>query len=369
MADQLIHVVGARPNFVKAAPVYRALKRRGIPQVVVHTGQHYDHQLSAVLFNDLELPDPDFNLGVGSGTQSSQTAAVMTRLEEFLGEHRPTAVLIYGDVNSTLAAALVCSKLLIPAAHVEAGLRSFDNSMPEEINRRVADTLSALHFVTSPEAIANLAREGAALTSIHYVGNTMIDSLNCLLEHGHIDTDLVTQIGVNAARDYGVVTLHRPTNVDDPSAAKHIVRSLSEMAEDYDLIVPLHPRGKNSLLAAGLDRPGIRVMDPLSYIQFISLVRESSFVLTDSGGVQEETTVLMVPCFTLRDNTERPITTTYGSNVLVGSRPTKLRELIREHLGQKAPVRIPPLWDGAAGERIASILESTFFPRSHYLKN
>lgn len=350
----LVHIVGARPNFIKAAPVVRALAQLGVPQRIVHTGQHYDPLLSDVFFRDLALPAPDVSLGVGSGSQATQTAALLVALEGVMQAERPSAVVVYGDVNSTLAAALVCAKLLIRVAHVEAGLRSFDASMPEEVNRRVTDVLSDILFVTAPEGLANLATEGIPDSRVHFVGNPMIDTLLA-----HLDR---LDAGAAAARlalsdPYAVATLHRPANVDTPAAASRLVSALMAAAARLPIVLPLHPRGRVMLQEAGiLEVPGLRVIDPLGYLDFLSLVRGASLVITDSGGIQEETTMLDVPCLTLRPNTERPVTITAGTNRLV--EPEGLTEAIDAALrGElRRPGEGPPLWDGHAGERIARIL-------------
>ncbi|MEA2623225.1 MAG: hypothetical protein QOH61_2135 [Chloroflexota bacterium] len=352
--EPLVHVVGARPNFVKAAPVLRALAAAGVPQRLVHTGQHYDPLLSDVFFRDLELPEPDVSLGVGSGSHATQTAALLVALEREFLERPPARVVVYGDVNSTLAAALVCAKLGIPVAHVEAGLRSFDDSMPEEINRRVTDSLSDQLFVTSPEGLDNLAREGIDPAAAHFVGNPMIDTLLTHLER--FDPGPVTAtFGVEGP--YAVATLHRPANVDAPDAAHRVVGALRELAARLTTVLPLHPRGRRALEAAGLlDVSGLRVVEPLGYLDFLSLVRGARVVLTDSGGLQEETTILDVPCLTLRPNTERPITISHGTNRLVtaDTLAPALDVALSGGLARRGDG--PPLWDGRAGRRIAAIL-------------
>jgi UDP-N-acetylglucosamine 2-epimerase (non-hydrolysing) len=355
MSSLILHVVGARPNFMKAAPVIRALEEHDLAQLVVHTGQHYDRAMSEVFFVQLGLPEPDVNLGVGSGTHAQQTAALMTGLEAELVERRPGLVVVYGDVNSTLAAALVASKLHTPVAHVEAGLRSFDLTMPEEINRRVTDSLSALLFVTSPEGMAYLAREGVDPAAMHLVGNPMIDTLLNNLDR--FDPQRVRdELGIGDS--YAVSTLHRPANVDHPTAAREIVTALADVASALPVVIPLHPRGRESLRRAGLDEvPGVRVIAPLGYVEFLSLVRGASLVLTDSGGIQEETTVLGVPCLTLRPNTERPITITHGTNQLVGPGEVGKQAAAILDGTTRFPTQRPPLWDGQAGPRIARIIE------------
>jgi UDP-N-acetylglucosamine 2-epimerase (non-hydrolysing) len=347
------HVLGARPNFVKAAPVIRALAALGHEQRVVHTGQHYDERMSDVFFAQLGLPEPDVNLGVGSGTQARQTAEVMVGMEHEFSHNRPSLALVYGDVNSTIGAALAGVKLGVKLAHVEAGLRSFDDTMPEEINRRLTDQICDLLFATSPEAVGHLAREGRPADSVHFVGNPMIDTL--LANLGKFDA-------AAARRAYGldgkyvVATLHRPANVDDADRAAGLVAALREVAAELDVIIPLHPRGRATLAAAGLlGAPRVRVVDPLGYIEFMSLVRGAAAIITDSGGVQEETTLLRVPCLTLRPNTERPITITSGSNRLVTREELAAAALKACDDGPYAG-ELPPLWDGHAGPRIARIV-------------
>jgi UDP-N-acetylglucosamine 2-epimerase (non-hydrolysing) len=354
MGSAITHVLGARPNFVKAAPVIRALSALGHQQRVVHTGQHYDERMSDVFFVQLGLPEPDVNLGVGSGTQARQTADVLVGMEREFLETPPSLVVLYGDVNSTVGAALAGAKLGVPLAHVEAGLRSFDNTMPEEINRRVTDQLCDLLFCTSPEAIGHLAREGRPASAMHFVGNPMIDTLIANL-------DTFDEAAARAAfglgdRRYVVATLHRPANVDDPERAAELVTALHEVAADLDVIIPLHPRGRATLTAAGLlDSPRIHVVDPLGYIEFMSLVRGAAAIVTDSGGVQEETTLLRVPCLTLRPNTERPITITSGSNRLV-TREELAAAVLKAVDDGPYTGELPPLWDGQAGPRIARII-------------
>jgi UDP-N-acetylglucosamine 2-epimerase (non-hydrolysing) len=355
MPASITHVLGARPNFVKASPVIRALGALGHEQRVVHTGQHYDERMSDVFFVQLGLPEPDVNLGVGSGTQARQTAEVMVGMEQEFTDNPPALAVLYGDVNSTIGAALAGAKLGVPLAHVEAGLRSFDDTMPEEINRRLTDQLCELLFATSPEAIGHLAREGRPVSSVHFVGNPMIDTL--LANLGKFDASAArAAYGLDGA--YVVATLHRPANVDSPDSAASLVRALHEVAAQLDVIIPLHPRGRATLTAAGLlDAPRIRVVDPLGYIEFMSLVRGAAAIVTDSGGVQEETTLLRVPCLTLRPNTERPITITSGSNRLVTREELAAAVLKACDDGPYAG-ELPPLWDGRAGPRIARVMTS-----------
>ncbi|MEU6665064.1 UDP-N-acetylglucosamine 2-epimerase (non-hydrolyzing) [Streptomyces sp. NPDC046727] len=354
MNGRVLHVVGTRPNFVKAAPVVAALGTAGCDQALVHTGQHYDARMSDVFFRQLGLPRPDTDLGVGSGSHARQTADLLVALEGELTARAPALVMVYGDVNSTLAAALAAAKLGVPVAHVEAGLRSFDMAMPEEVNRRLVDQLAALLFVTSPEAVGHLAREGADPARVHFVGNPMIDTLRTHLD---LFDPAAARTAYGLPGRYGVVTLHRPANVDDPEAARAAARALTEAARHLDLAVPLHPRGRDALRRAGLDgAPGVHLLEPLGYVEFMSLVRGAAAVITDSGGVQEETTVLGVPCLTLRTTTERPVTVTHGTNRLVTHR--ELVPALRKALdgGPAAPTEGPPLWDGEAGPRIARVV-------------
>ena len=348
----VFHIVGARPNFMKVAPVMNALKtRRHVVQTLVHTGQHYDTNMSDVFLEQLGIPAPEVNLAVGSGTHAQQTAAIMTRFEPVLLERKPDIVLVYGDVNSTVAAALVCAKLGVRVAHVEAGLRSFDRTMPEEINRLLTDQLADLLFTPSEDADLNLQREGIPAQKIFRVGNVMIDSLVKLLPKAQRQSK-------NGFPDrYALVTLHRPANVDDSAALKRILRSLLEVNRDLAVIFPAHPRTRKRISDFALHAGQLRVLDPLPYVDFLGLQARATVVITDSGGVQEETTYLGVPCLTLRENTERPVTVTLGTNILVGSDPDKLRsELSRVLAGQAKKGTIPPLWDGCAGERIAAHL-------------
>lgn len=346
----ITHVVGARPNFMKAAPVHAALAERGVDQRLVHTGQHYDEKLSDVFFVQLGMPEPDANLGIGSGSHSTQTANLLVALEKEFTTHPPAAVVVYGDVNSTLGAALVCAKERIPLVHVEAGLRSFDRSMPEEVNRVLTDAVADLLLVTSPEAYAHLADEGVDAARIRFVGNPMIDTLEA--NRDRFDTDAVrADLGLEGP--YGAATLHRPANVDDPGTATALVDALREVTQRLPIVLPLHPRGREQFRQAGLmDVEGLRVVDPLGYLEFMGLVAGATLVLTDSGGVQEETTILGVPCLTLRPNTERPITITHGTNRLVT--PATLTAAVDDVLAAGVEVADrPPLWDGEAGRRIA----------------
>jgi UDP-N-acetylglucosamine 2-epimerase (non-hydrolysing) len=347
----VLHVVGARPNFVKAAPVLRALKNRNIRQTLVHTGQHYDRNMSDVFFTQLEIPEPDVNLGVGSGSHASQTAEIMCRFEPVVLEQKPDIVLVYGDVNSTVAAALVCSKLLISVGHVEAGLRSFDRTMPEEINRIVTDRLSDFLFTPSEDGDSNLSREGVPREKIHRVGNVMIDSLVQFLP-------AAAKCSRNGFSErFALVTLHRPSNVDSPDNLQNLLSAIIEASEGLDIIFPVHPRTRQRILEFGISTHQLHLLDPIPYIEFLALQSRAVVVITDSGGIQEETTYLGVPCLTLRSNTERPITVTIGTNILVGEDKEKLIAELRNILkGNAKKGAIPPLWDGHAGDRIADIL-------------
>ena len=349
-----IHVVGARPNFIKAAPVIQALRSEGSEPFLVHTGQHYEASLSQVFFDQLGLPEPDRNLGIGSGTHGQQTAALLVALEALFEEFDPARIVVYGDINSTVAATLAAVKLHIPVAHVEAGLRSFDRSMPEEINRVVTDCLSQLHFTTSPEAEKQLVAEGVAAEEIHFVGNPMIDTLLRLRDQLDSTT---ARADFGLPEVYGVCTIHRPANVDDPATAGKLVLALRQIAELVPIALPLHPRGRATLERAGIGSvPNLIVSEPIGYLEFMALLVDASLVLTDSGGIQEETTILGVPCLTLRENTERPITVTMGTNTLVGCDTDRIVMAAKEALGRPATGKIPPLWDGEAGMRIAEVL-------------
>ena len=337
---------------MKAAPVCRALSAySGIRQTLVHTGQHYDNNMSDVFFSQLSIPAPDVNLGVGSGSHAQQTAEIMRRFEPTVLEHKPDMVVVYGDVNSTMAAALVSAKLQIPVAHVEAGLRSFDRTMPEEVNRLVTDQLADLLFSHCEDANINLQREGVSPEKIHNAGNVMIDSLIRFLP-------LTERHKVNGLPEhFALVTLHRPSNVDDPHVLRGILKSLLEISERLPIVFPVHPRTRYAISAFDLDVSSLHLLTPLPYIEFLALERRAVAVITDSGGVQEETTYLRVPCITLRNNTERPVTLSLGTNVLVGHDGEKLRsEMCNIIDGKVKPGTIPPLWDGHAGERIAEIL-------------
>jgi len=337
---------------MKAAPVMRALEKwPEARQTLVHTGQHYDKNLSDVFFSQLGMPQPDVNLEVGSSTHAWQTAEVMTRFEPVVLERKPDVVLVYGDVNSTAAAALVCAKLLIRLGHVEAGLRSFDRTMPEEINRIVTDRLADLLFTPSEDGDTNLQREGVSAEKIYRVGNVMIDSLVRLLP-------AAMQCPKNGLPErYALVTLHRPSNVDDSARLRSILTALLEVNEQLEVVFPLHPRTRQRIEQFGINIARLHPLEPLPYIEFLSLQRRATVVITDSGGIQEETTYLGVPCLTLRSNTERPVTVTMGTNVLIGQNAGRLSsELSKVLEGRAKKGTLPPLWDGHAAERIADAL-------------
>lgn len=351
----VLHVVGARPNLMKVAPVLSALKHfPKIKQTLIHTGQHYDANMSEVFFQQLQIPAPDVNLRVGSGSHARQTADIMTKFEPVVLEHKPDLVLVYGDVNSTVAAALVCSKLQIRVGHVEAGLRSFDRTMPEEINRLMTDQLAGLLFTPSEDGDRNLAHEGIPSSRVHRVGNVMIDSLIQLLP-------AAIEKKLNGLPDrYVLVTLHRPANVDDDRVLRRILESLLELNSRLKVIFPVHPRTRQRIADFDFGASHLDLREPLPYIEFLALQRRATVVVTDSGGIQEETTYLKVPCLTLRNNTERPVTVTMGTNILVGQDGARLGSELEKILqGHPKQGEIPPLWDGHAGQRIAEIL-STF---------
>jgi UDP-N-acetylglucosamine 2-epimerase (non-hydrolysing) len=362
MAWMIYTVVGARPNFMKAAPIHRAFEAAKIPHGLLHTGQHYDEAMSKVFFDELAMPRPIADLGVGSGSHAVQTAAVMVGLEKFFVANRPRAVLVVGDVNSTLAASLVAAKMQIFCAHVEAGLRSGDWAMPEEVNRVVTDSVADLLLTPSPDADRNLLAEGCSPQSIVRVGNVMIDTLLDHLPRARA-LDTPGRSGVSG-RAFAVLTLHRPSNVDDPATLAGILRAVRAIAARIPVVFPIHPRTRAQAAGAGLrdlieNTPGLIVCEPLGYLEFLSLSSGARLVLTDSGGLQEESTVLGIPCVTMRDNTERPITLTEGTNVLVGTDPARIERTALDLLDRPPAPRPPPaLWDGKAGGRIVSAVMS-----------
>ena len=382
---KVVNIVGARPNLMKMAPIAWEMKNSdSIDSILLHTGQHYDKVLSDVFFQQLDIPTPDYNLGVGSGSHSYQTAQIMIRLEKLLVELHPSIVLVVGDVNSTMAGALVAAKLNIPLAHIEAGLRSFDQTMPEEINRKVTDAIAQFLFVTEDSGIKNLQLEGVrtflnegkpierispavleeflnlynnslSTPIVAFVGNVMIDTMLAVKEKAEREA----QIDV-PDYDYGLVTLHRPSNVDNPDVLTRIMATLEEICESLPLIFPIHPRTRQRIEKSEfkIRQTKLKLIEPLGYLEFLKLMSHAKLVLTDSGGIQEETTILDVPCLTLRENTERPITLTRGTNFLVGSNPKKIMDVVNSVLnGQiKKGIR-PELWDGRAAGRIVKILE------------
>lgn len=349
---RVLHVVGARPNFMKAAPVMRALKGRpNVKQSLLHTGQHYDFNMSGVFFEQLGIPAPEVNLEVGPGSHGQQTAAIMSGFEPVVSEMKPDIVLVYGDVNSTVAAALVCSKLMIRVGHVEAGLRSFDRTMPEEINRLLTDQMADLLFTPSADGDRNLQREGIPSSKIYNVGNVMIDSLLRLLPAARYDAN-------GLPKHYALVTLHRPSNVDDPCALRSLMKTLLDINTELKIVFPVHPRTRRRIGEFGIDATELHLLEPMPYLEFLALTRDATVVITDSGGIQEETTYLKVPCLTLRDNTERPVTVDLGTNVLVGQESIRLRNEVSRILEGKGKTgTVPPLWDGKASERVADVLE------------
>ncbi|MBA3865161.1 MAG: UDP-N-acetylglucosamine 2-epimerase (non-hydrolyzing) [Solirubrobacterales bacterium] len=353
---RIVYVVGTRPNFVKTAPVIGALRSR-LPDgrhAIVHTGQHYDRLMSEVFLEELGVPAPDHMLEVGSGSHALQTARTMERLEPVLLEERPDLVVVPGDVNSTLAAVLTAVKMGIPVAHVESGLRSFDLTMPEEVNRIVADRFSRDLFIHSEEAIGNLRAEGIAEERIHFVGNTMIDTL-AALEGRFREVGMARRLGLEPG-SYALITLHRPALVDGPLLAETVTQ-LAALASEMPVVFPVHPRTRKMMESLDAEHPGLSLIDPLGYLDFLSLLAEAGAVLTDSGGIQEETTYLGIPCFTLRDNTERPVTISAGTNTLLGLDPAAIAGIPAALAARgDAPSEPPPLWDGHAAERIADVV-------------
>lgn len=357
-SPHILHVVGARPNFMKVAPVMRALE--GLTQqTLVHTGQHYDIDMSETLFRDLGLRPPDVNLDVGSKTHGVQTGEIMVKLEPLMDQQQPDICVVYGDVNSTMAGALVAAKLGVPVAHVEAGLRADDPSMPEEINRIVTDHVADWLFAPSEDAVGNLAREGLESAKVRFVGNVMIDTLIRMLPQAATDRSLERcGLPTGAARlPYALMTLHRPSTVDDLNVLTGVLTVITEVSAQLPVIFPVHPRSRARIDERAWAKPGLVMTKPLSYLEFLSLQQEAAFVVTDSGGVQEESTYLGIPCVTVRETTERPITVSAGTNTLVGRDPDRIRRAIRRILdGDVRKGTIPALWDGKAAERIAAEL-------------
>jgi UDP-N-acetylglucosamine 2-epimerase (non-hydrolysing) len=357
---KVISIVGARPNFIKIAPVHKAFQRfnNKVEHKICHTGQHFDEKMSKVFFDELEMPKPDFYLGVGGGSHASQTARIMIAFEEVLQQDRPDLIIVPGDVNSTIACSLVASKLGIKIAHVESGLRSFDRDMPEEINRVLTDVISDFLFVTERSGMENLSREGIDPARVFFTGNVMIDSLVFYLQKIERSA-VVKELGIDA-KDYVLVTFHRPSNVDDGNYLSELVDFLGKVASRKKVVFPVHPRTRANLQKLGLDKlmpQNLILTDPIGYIDFLALVSNSSLVITDSGGIQEETTWLGVPCITVRNNTERPVTVDTGTNLLAGTDLRRVEELAFEVLdGNIKKGAIPELWDGKSAERIVQIL-------------
>jgi UDP-N-acetylglucosamine 2-epimerase (non-hydrolysing) len=356
---KIIAVVGARPNFMKIAPLMWEIENRGaIQSYLVHTGQHYDQSMSQIFFDELGIPRPDIDLGIGSGSHAYQTAEVMKRFEAVALEQQPDAVIVVGDVNSTLACAITAVKLGIPVAHVEAGLRSFDRTMPEEVNRLLTDAISRWLFVSEPSGVENLRREGISDERIFFVGNVMIDTL--LACRGRAESSTILQSLNLPDREYAVVTLHRPSNVDDPSLLDGLLNAFEEIQRDRVVVFPMHPRFRKALNGRSTaSMPNLKLVDPLGYLDFVKLLAHSRVVFTDSGGIQEETTVMGVPCLTLRNNTERPATVDEGTNVLVGTDPGLIVGAYRQTMAHPKTGRIPQRWDGLAAHRVLDVLEKT----------
>lgn len=362
----LVHLIaGARPNFMKIAPLVRAIEARNdLNYTIVHTGQHYDRAMNDVFFEELGIPEPAVFMGAGGGSHADQTGKIMLAFEQYCNEHRPDAVLVVGDVNSTLACAIVAKKSCIPLGHIEAGLRSGDMAMPEEINRLVTDSISDWFFVTEPSGVANLRREGKTEENIHYVGHVMVDNLFYQLEKlSRTDTSVFETTSLKerlltAAGRYGVMTLHRPSNVDDSSLLLGIAEAVSTIAAELPIVFPMHPRTAANFERFGIDLgPNVTIVGPQPYMPFLNLWKDAALVLTDSGGLQEETTALGIPCLTIRDNTERPVTVDEGTNLLVGTNPPQIIEAARTVLQGESPKgRRPNLWDGRSAERIVDIL-------------
>ncbi len=368
---KVIHIVGARPNFMKIAPIMDAMRRCGrISQILVHTGQHYDPRMSKVFFEELGMPRPEVNLKVGSASHAVQTAQIMERCEPVLLREKPDVVVVVGDVNSTIACALACAKLCIPVAHVEAGLRSFDRTMPEEINRVLTDAISEFLFITEKSAEQNLLREGVRKENIHFVGNVMIDTL--IKHRAKADSsNILSRVGVKE-KSYGLVTIHRPSNVGQRGVLEGILRALREISKEIPLIFPCHPRTRERVEALSLSQyinkevngrasKNVNLYQPFGYLDFLKLMAEARIVLTDSGGIQEETTILGIPCLTLRENTERPVTVAEGTNSVVGvNRETIVKHALAVLNGDLIQARTPKLWDGKASERIVNVLTDHF---------
>src|ERR1035437_3065160 len=360
MQTKILCISGARPNFMKLAPLIRAMQDdTAFDPILVHTGQHYDDRMAGQFFRDLDMPQPAHNLEVGSGSHACQTAEIMKRFEPVILSERPRAVLVVGDVNSTVACALVAKKLLVPVIHVEAGLRSFDRSMPEEINRVVTDAISDLLLVTEESGRRNLLAEGIAPHRIHLVGNLMIDSLRRNVETAR-QSGIDVHLGLNGRR-FGLVTLHRPANVDDPGQLRGILGALADIANSCPLYFPVHPRTRARIESMQFSSgSGLTLLEPLGYLDFLCLMSQSSIVFTDSGGIQEETTALGIPCLTLRNNTERPVTVEEGTNILAGTTPESILQAWEQMNANPKPGRVPKSWDGAAARRCMAAIQELF---------
>ncbi len=358
----VILVAGARPNFMKIAPIYQEMAKRGIDQLLVHTGQHYDANMSQVFFDDLGIPEPDIHMGVGSGSHAKQTAAIMVEFEEICIEHNPSLVVVVGDVNSTLACAIVASKMHIATAHVEAGLRSGDMTMPEEVNRLVTDAISDILLTPSRDADQNLLQEGRSEDDVYFVGNIMIDSLFGTLESVG-ESSILEDLDL-ASGEFGVLTMHRPSNVDDRQILVGILDALREICKSVRLVFPVHPRTSNKIAEFQLmsefeDIDNLTMIEPVGYLDFIALVSESKIVITDSGGIQEETTALGIPCITMRENTERPITVSQGTNRIVGTKPSSIISEVDSSMRESGVnTQIPEFWDGKTAKRIVDVFEA-----------
>jgi len=359
---KIISVVGARPNFMKVAPIHRAFQQysSSVEHLIVHTGQHYDAAMSDAFFQDLDMPQPAVFLGIGSGSHAVQTAKVMVEFEKVCEDIKPDFVIVVGDVNSTVGCSLVSVKMCIPTAHVEAGLRSFDRTMPEEINRIATDSICDYWFVTEQSGLDELQKQGAPKDKVFFVGNTMIDSLHYALPRAK-QSAFMKELGL-MEKGYALITMHRPSNVDEPDQLKNLLLMLAELTDKRDIVFPVHPRTRKNISAFGLseiieNHPRLKLIDPQGYINFLSLMMNADFVMTDSGGIQEETTALGVPCLTIRTTTERPITTTLGTNILIQPEPNAIRQALSDiiHLPRKQG-QIPPLWDGNTANRIAKII-------------
>ncbi len=358
---KIINVVGARPNFMKIAPIQREMvKLKNIHPVLLHTGQHYDEKMSKLFFEDLEMPQPDIYLGVGSATHAQQTAKIMIEFEKVLETKKPDLILVVGDVNSTAACSMVAAKMGVKIAHVEAGLRSFDRTMPEEINRIVTDALSDFLFVTEKSGLENLQREGISDKKFFFTGNVMIDSLVYFMQKAD-KSNILHQLRLNG-QPYALITLHRPSNVDVRENFVNLLDAFAEIEKELSIVFPIHPRSRKMMHQFGLDKKAskmknLKLLDPIGYLDFMQLMRRAKLVLTDSGGIQEETTYLGIPCLTMRENTERPVTIEIGTNILIGSDTervvTEAKKILR---GDVKNGRIPELWDGRAAERIVNIL-------------